>query len=85
MTAYWCGVLSAFREFRPEAEEYRELDDERILVLNKWSGQGKTSAFTVESTAAKSAALIHVRDGKVTKFVTYWDRDRALADLGLQE
>jgi hypothetical protein len=32
---------------------------------------------------AQGANLFHVRGGKVTKLVHCWDRDRALADLGL--
>jgi hypothetical protein len=33
--------LSAWEEFRFEAEEYRELDDERVLVLTgpRWAWQ----------------------------------------------
>jgi ketosteroid isomerase-like protein len=77
------SILSAWEEFRGEAEEYRELDDERVLVLTRRRGRGKTSGLELGQMRAKGAQLFHVRGGKVTRFVTYWDRDRALADLDL--
>jgi ketosteroid isomerase-like protein len=30
------------------------------------------------------ANLFHIRDGKVVRLTLYWDRERAVADLGLQ-
>jgi ketosteroid isomerase-like protein len=33
----------------------------------------------------RSANLFHVREGKVTRLVIYFDRNRAFADVGLEE
>jgi ketosteroid isomerase-like protein len=74
--------LSDFEDWRIEPEEIREIDDERVLVLTRASGRGKTSGIEVES---KRAQLLHIRGGKVTRSVYYHDREQALADLGLKE
>jgi hypothetical protein len=79
-TRDWLGV---WEDFRLEGEEYRELDGERVLVLTDYSGRGKASGLEVGQIWSKGAHLFHVRDGTVTKLVHYWDRERALADLGL--
>jgi len=77
-------LLTPWDDLRVYAEEYRELDDERVLVLLDNSGSGKTSGMDLQQVRG-GAFLHHVRDGKVTRLVNYWDRDRALADLGLEE
>jgi ketosteroid isomerase-like protein len=79
----WRTFLSAWEEFRTEVDEYRELDDERVLVLVHWSGRGKTSGLELAQMQAKGASVFHVRGGKVTRQVLYFDRGRALADLEL--
>ncbi len=85
MAEAWRESLTAFEELRTEADEFRVLDDERVLVLMRFRGRGKTSGLEVGETQMKGANLFHVRDGKVTRLVTYWDRERAFADLGLGE
>jgi ketosteroid isomerase-like protein len=75
--------FSAWEGWRGEADEYRELDRERVLVLVRYSGRGKLSGLEVGQIRAEGASLFHCRDGSVTRFVAYLDRDRALADLGL--
>jgi hypothetical protein len=77
--------LSAFEDLRCEADEYRALDDERVLVLMRFRGRGKTSGLEVGEIQMKGANLFHARRGKVTRLVTYWNRERTFADLGLGE
>jgi ketosteroid isomerase-like protein len=61
----------------------RELDDERILVFISVTGRGKKSGLELGQMQAKGAAVFQIRDGRVTRYVLYTDRERALADLGL--
>jgi ketosteroid isomerase-like protein len=75
--------IEVWEELRIEAEQYRELDGERALVLDHRSGRGKHSGMEIEQFGPSGAHLFHVRQGKVTRLVVYDDRDRALADLGL--
>jgi ketosteroid isomerase-like protein len=83
MIEFFRNWLSAWADFRVEAEEYRELDDERVLVLVRFSGRGKMSGLEVGQMRQQTANLFYIRDGEVTRLFNYWDRERALADLGL--
>jgi ketosteroid isomerase-like protein len=76
-------LLNAWEEWRVQADDYRELDDEQVLVLDHRSGRGKTSGLELSQIRSQGAHLFHIRDGKVTRLVRYLNRDRALADLGL--
>ena len=79
----WRGFLSTWDDLQVKVDEYRELDDHRVLVLFRFGGRGKTSGLDLGQMHAEVANLLFVRDGKVTRLVAYWNRDRALADLGL--
>ena len=80
----WRSFLSTWEELSAEAEEFRELDDERILVLVRYQGRGKTSGVDLQQMRAQGAAVFHVREGRVAKQIVYFDRSRAFADLGLR-
>ena len=77
--------LNAWADVRLTIGEYRELDGHRVLVFIHASGRGKTSGLDLGQMSRTAACLFDIRDGKVIRLVNYWDRDRALADLGLQE
>jgi ketosteroid isomerase-like protein len=83
MAEGWREWLSAWEDYRSEVDEYRELDDERVIVLSRASARGKRSRLEVGQGWAKGAAVFHIADGKVTRLAAYLYRERALADFGL--
>jgi ketosteroid isomerase-like protein len=85
MAEGWREFLSAWGNYSAVAEEYRELDSERVLVLIRQSGRGKTSGIDLAQMHARVAAIFHIRDGRVVKVVNYMDVDLALVDLGLKD
>jgi ketosteroid isomerase-like protein len=83
MAKAWRNLLGAWEDVRIEADEFRQLDDERVLVFAHWSGRGKTSGLELAQILTSGVNLFHVRDGRVARLIRYWDSERALADLGL--
>jgi ketosteroid isomerase-like protein len=76
----WRNFLSIWQDWHVEVEEYREIDDEQVLVPLRLWGRGKTSGLDM---SARAANVYTLRSGMLVKIVLYWDRNRALADLGL--
>jgi ketosteroid isomerase-like protein len=72
---------SAWEDYHSEVEEYREIDD-GVLALTYASGRGRLSGVEI---GEKRANVFYLRDGKVTDLVVYWDRERALADVGVAD
>jgi ketosteroid isomerase-like protein len=78
-------VFRAWENVRAEAEEYREIDGERVLVLDHRTGHGKSSGLQLGQIATEGGTLWQTRGGRVINLTIYWARDRALADLGLKD
>src|SRR5688572_18185150 len=73
------GMAEGFREFASawelyslKADEFRELDEERVLVLYHRVGRGKRSGIDLGQIGSEGAVVWHVRWGKVTRQVYYF-------------
>jgi ketosteroid isomerase-like protein len=77
--------LAGWEDVRVMADEFYELDDERVFVLVRGSGHGRASGLEMEQLQPnrRGGNLFHVRNGRVTRLVLYYDGEHALADFGL--
>jgi hypothetical protein len=80
----WRTTLAAWDDLSVTAEEYRELDDELVIVLRRFRARGKMSGLQIDEGLTRGAVLFAVHQGSVRRLVVYLRRDSALADLGLE-
>ena len=81
----WRDYLSLWEDYRGAVDGYREIDDDRVLALGHRTGRAKASGVDLAQMHIRTATLFEIHDGRVTRLAVYWDRDRALADLGLED
>jgi ketosteroid isomerase-like protein len=79
----WRDFLDVWEGFRSELDECRQLDADRVLTLAHYGGRGKSSQVEIARTPSRSAGIFEFRDGRVIRLTFYFDREHALADLGL--
>jgi len=82
---FWRWVAAtdeAMSVFRIEAEAYRDLGDDRVLLLGVLAGQGRASGAEVR---AELGQVFTIRDGRVVSYRGYLDRAEALEAVGLRD
>ncbi len=83
MAREWREFLGAWADYAIAADDFRELDDGRVLVLLHATGRGKASGAAIAPMLG--ANLFTIRDGVVGRLAIYFDHRSALAELGLTE
>ena len=80
MRELWNLWRSEFDDFSIQADEIRDLADQRVLTLAHWQFRGRASGIMVES---QLALLMTIRDGKIVRSEDYLSHKEALEDVGL--
>ena len=74
--------LRAFSDLRIEAERIIDLSGDRVLVLSRHTARGKQSGVPIEHEIGD---LLTLRDGKIVRYDSYWERAEALEAAGVSE
>jgi hypothetical protein len=77
--------LTQWEEEHFEVDALSELDDERVLALVCITHRRRPKTGPSQISHSKGACVFHFSGRKVKKVAVYFDRARALADLGLRD
>jgi len=76
------AYLRPFSDLRIEAQRIIDLGEDRVLVLSRQTGRGKQSLAPIEHEFGE---LFTLREGRIVRYESYWDRAEALKTAGLSE
>ena len=62
----WRAFLTVWDGFHAEADEYRVIDDDRVLVLDRFWGRGRQSGLEVGAMRTEGALLFCLRESLMT-------------------
>ena len=82
MTRAVRDYLRPMSDLRIEAERIIDLGEDRVLVLSRHTARGKQSGVPIEHEIGD---LLTLRDGRIVRYDTYWNRAEALEAAGLPE
>jgi len=78
--SYVREVSDSWEEYRVVAEDFRALDDERVLVLSRIEGRGAGRGGLVDAAMGQ---IFDFRDSKISRVRTYLDHGEAVRAAGL--
>jgi ketosteroid isomerase-like protein len=79
---YLVDIGDAWEEYRVLAEEFRDLDGERVVMLGRIEGRGRGSRAWIDSP---TGTIFEFLNGKMSRVRTYLDHGEALRAAGLSE
>ncbi len=82
MRRAWAEWLRSFSEFGVEGRRYYDAGD-KVVVDQVFRGKGRGSGVPIDEIPG--AAVLTVRDGRVTRFEGHTSLEDALASAGIQE
>jgi ketosteroid isomerase-like protein len=79
--SYLRDVSDTWEEYRVLSQDFRDLDQDQVLVLSRVEGRGAGSG----RFDAAMGQIFDIRDGKISRVRTYLDHGEALKAVGLAE